>query len=572
MNGEQLMEGLSNFINQRMEEWKVPGLAVAIVHDSEIIFCEGFGFRNVEKGLKVTSKTIFPIGSCTKAFTTMAMGILAQRRKLDWDKPVRHYLPTFKLYDSYASEHMTLRDLVTHRSGLPEHLFMWYNSSLTRKEIVERLQYLEPNHELRSVYQYQNLMYMTAGYLVGQIAESSWEEFVQQEIFNPLSMADSNFSVVKSQETDDFSLPYREKDDVVKAIPFRNIDAMGPSGSINSNVTDMAKWLLLHQNQGNYEDKQIINPGILTQMYTPQIVRPSSLGYPEIWHYSYGLGWYLTAYRGHNHVQHGGYIDGFYALTTLMPQDKIGVVVLTNLEVNPLREIITYHICDRLLGLDEVPWNERYKSKVEEAKQAAVQGKQNTKPQPKTGTQPSHPLEDYTGYFEHPGYGIVSIALKDQQLTATYNSIVYELKHYHYDSFELLSEGSDNFQLLSFFNDPKGTIQRLSIPLEPTVKDIVFERIPDQSILTTSFMEKFVGDYDIYGQSSITILIKDNKLFLSLAGQPEIELVRYQGTEFYFKDVPGYSINFTTDNAGVVTQAVITQPNGVFTANKKVST
>ncbi|WP_287310273.1 serine hydrolase [Moorena sp. SIO1G6] len=566
------MEGLSDFINQRMEEWKVPGLAVAIVHDSEIIFCEGFGFRDVEKGLKVTSKTLFAIGSCTKAFTTMAMGILAERGKLDWDKPVRHYLPTFKLYDAYASEHMTLRDLVTHRSGLPRHGFMWYNSPFTRKEIVERLQYLEPNHELRSVYQYQNLMYMTAGYLVGQIAESSWEEFVQQEIFNPLSMADSNFSVVKSQETEDFSLPYREKDDVVKAIPFRNIDTIGPAGSINSNVTDMAKWLLLHQNQGNYEDKQIINPGILTEMYTPQIVKPSSLEYPEFWHYSYGLGWFLTAYRGHNHVQHGGGIDGFSALTTLMPQDKIGVVVLTNLQGTPLPDIITYHICDRLLGLDEVPWNERQKSKVEEAKQAAEQGKQNTKPQPKTGTQPSHPLEDYTGDFEHPGYGIVSIALKDQQLTATYNSIVAELKHYHYDSFELLSEGSDNFQLLSFFNDPKGIIQRLSIPLEPKVKDIVFERIPDQSILTTSFMEKFVGEYDISGQS-MTIFIKDNKLFVSLAGQPEIELVRYQGTEFNFKDSPaGYSINFTTDNGGVVTQAVITQPNGVFTANKKVST
>ncbi|WP_293105609.1 serine hydrolase [Moorena sp. SIOASIH] len=567
------MEGLSDFINERMEEWKVPGLAIAIVHDSQIIFCEGFGFRDVEKGLKVTSKTIFGIGSCTKAFTTMAMGILAERGKLDWDKPVRHYLPTFKLYDAYASEHMTLRDLVTHRSGLPRHDAIWYNSPLTRKEIVERLQYLEPSDELRTVFQYQNLMYMTAGYLVGEIAESSWEEFVQQEIFNPLSMVDSNFSVVKSQETDDFSLPYREKDDVVKAIPFRNIDTIGSAGSINSNVTDMAKWLLLHQNQGNYEDKQIINPGILTQMYTPQIVMPSPLEYPEIWHSSYGLGWIITAYRGHNHVEHGGGIDGFSALTTLMPQDKIAVVVLTNLQGTLLPNIITYHICDRLLGLDEVPWNERIKSKVEEAKQAAEQGKQNTKAQPKTGTQPSHPLEDYTGDFEHPGYGIVSIALKDQQLTATYNnSIVYELKHYHYDSFELLSEIlDDNFQLLSFFNDPKGTIQRLSIPLEPTVKDIVFERIPDQSILTTSFMEKFVGEYDFYGHSLI-IFIKDNQLVALLAGQPEIELVLYQGTEFNLKDLSGFSINFTTDNGGVVTQAVITQPNGVFTANKKVYT
>jgi len=160
-----------------------------------------------------------------------------------------------------------------------------------------------------------------------------------------------------------------------------------------------------------------------------------------------------------------------------------------------LRDLVTHRsgLCDRLLGLDEVPWNERIKSKVEEAKQAAVQGKQNTQAQRKTDTQPSHPLEDYTGDFEHPGYGIVSIAIKDQQLTATYNAIFYELKHYHYDSFELLSESfvlGENFKLLSFFNDPKGTIQRLSIPLESKVKDIVFERIPDQSMFTTSFIKK----------------------------------------------------------------------------------
>jgi CubicO group peptidase (beta-lactamase class C family) len=151
---------------------------------------------------------------------------------------------------------------------------VWYGTPFTRQEIVERLQYLEPSHELRTVFQYQNLMYMTAGYLVGQIAGSSWEEFVQQEIFNPLSMEGSNFSVVKSQDADDFAVPYQEKDDEVKEIPFRNIDAVGPAGSINAHVTDMAKWLILHLNQGKYDDKQIISSGNLSQMHMPQFVTP----------------------------------------------------------------------------------------------------------------------------------------------------------------------------------------------------------------------------------------------------------------------------------------------------------
>ena len=180
------MQRLSEFINEAMQEWKVPGLAIAIIKDSQIIFCEGFGKRDVEQNLSVTPQTLFAIASCTKPFTTMAMSILVERGLLDWDKPVRSYLPTFKLYDSYATEHITPRDLVTHRSGLPRHDAMWSQSPFTRQEIFHRLQYLEPNHELRTVFQYQNLMYMTAGYLVGEITESSWEEFVQQEIFNPL--------------------------------------------------------------------------------------------------------------------------------------------------------------------------------------------------------------------------------------------------------------------------------------------------------------------------------------------------------------------------------------------------
>ncbi|WP_225912422.1 serine hydrolase domain-containing protein [Nostoc flagelliforme] len=176
------MQGLSEFISKAMQEWKIPGLAIAIIKDSKIIFCEGFGKRDVANNLIVTPQTLFAIGSCTKPFTTMAMSILVESGLLDWDKPVKNYLPTFKLYDSYATEYITPRDLVTHRSGLPSHDAMWYKSPFSRKEILERLQYLEPTHQMRTVFQYQNLMYMTAGYLVGEIAQSSWEEFVQQEI------------------------------------------------------------------------------------------------------------------------------------------------------------------------------------------------------------------------------------------------------------------------------------------------------------------------------------------------------------------------------------------------------
>ncbi|MEH2180526.1 serine hydrolase [Nostoc sp.] len=472
------MQGLSEFINKAMQEWKIPGLAIAIVKDSKIIFCEGFGKRDIKQNLTVTPKTIFAIGSCTKPFTTMAMSILADRGKLDWDKPVRNYLPTFKLYDSYATEHITPRDLATHRSGLPPHDAVWYKSRFTRKEIIERLQYLEPTHELRTIFQYQNLMYMTAGYLVGEIAQSRWEEFVQQEIFNSLEMKDSNFSVEKSQKADNFALPYQEKDDKFEKIPFQNVDVSGPAGSINSNVVDIANWLLLHLNQGKYGDKQIISPSNLSQMHSPQIVIGQPLEYNELFHYFYGLGWWISAYQGHNLIQHSGNIDGFSARMTLLPQDNIGIVVLTNMNKNPVIHTVTYYVCDRLLGLDEVPWNERMHEKYAQAKEATAKAKEQIASARKTLTQPSHPLEDYTGDFEHPAYGILSVEINDNHLTATHNSIIYKLEHYHYDIF-VESELGDKPKLISFLTDTEGNITSVAIPLEPTVKEILFTRRPE---------------------------------------------------------------------------------------------
>ncbi|MBD2515013.1 serine hydrolase [Nostoc sp. FACHB-973] len=472
------MQGITAFINKTMQEWKVPGLAIAVIKDSKIIFCEGFGKRDVEQNLIVTPQTLFAIGSCTKAFTTMAMSILVEKGLLNWDKPVINYLPTFKLYDSYATEHITPRDLVTHRSGLPRHDAVWYKTPFSRQEIIERLQYLEPTHELRTIFQYQNLMYTTAGYLVGEIAQSNWEDFVQQEIFNPLEMRDSNFSVETSQKANDFALPYQEKEDKIESISFCNIDITGPAGSINSNVIDMANWLLLQLNQGKFGDKQIISSSNLSQMHSPQIVMTQTLEYKELFYEFYGLGWTITSYRGHNLIQHGGNIDGFSARTTLLPQDNIGIVVLTNLDKNPVINTVTYYVCDRLLGLNEVPWNERMKEKYAQAKETTAKAKEQIASACKTGTQPSHPLEDYTGYFEHPAYGVLSIQINDNYLRATYNSIIYKLEHYHYDIF-VKSELSEQPELISFLTDTKGNITSLTFPLEPTVKGILFSRIPE---------------------------------------------------------------------------------------------
>lgn len=572
----QELNGFNDFVSETMNGWSVPGLAIAIVKDGKVVFSEGFGRRNLEKDMPVTPETIFAIASSTKAFTSMSLGILVDEGKLEWDRPIREYLPAFRLHDSLASERTTSRDLLTHRTGLPRHDLMWYNSSLSRQEIFDRLRYLVPSKDFRSCFQYQNLMYMTAGYLVGELSGRTWEEFVQERIFNPLEMATSSLSVRDSQQASDFALPYIKKDDEVKETPFRNIDAVGPGGAINSSVSDIANWLLLHLGEGRYRGKQIISQGNLIQMHSPQMViqeMVQSLAaftkYDEVGHASYGMGWFVQTYRGHNIVHHGGNIDGFSSLVSFMPQQDIGMVVLTNLGGNPLSTIISYNVFDRWIGLDQIPWSRRIKEESDKQKEAASQAKDKSSTDRKSETRPSHPLEDYTGEFDHPGYGVVSIAVKDDCLEASYNSMPLSLEHYHYDIFEMVHEPFDMRMKVSFFTDVKGNIGSIAIPMEPAVEEAVFTRIPDRNMRGKPFLQNFAGEYELYGKSVIVSLNGDDTLVVSIPGQPEYELVPYRGREFTLKGLRGFSVEFRQDEAGVIYEAIVTQPNAMFTARKK---
>ena len=321
-------EGFDSFAQQVLTDWKCAGFAVAVIQDGNVIYSKGFGLRDIKNNQPVTPKTLFAIGSSTKSFTVTSLGVLVDQGKIEWDKPVKDYLPDFKMMDQFATDRMTPRDLVTHRSGLPRHDRMWLNSPFTRQEIFERLRYLEPNKDFRTTFQYQNLMFMTAGYLAGHVAGMSWEDHVRKVIFEPLGMTASNFSVSEMQKAADHSQPYTVVKGEVREIPFRNIDTIGPAGSINSNVEEMAKYVTMHLQHG----KGIISAKNSAEMQSPQM---SISGPPaenkELGAQSYGMGFFLTSYRGHYLVHHGGNIDGFSALVcsrigVLSAGFKIGVV------------------------------------------------------------------------------------------------------------------------------------------------------------------------------------------------------------------------------------------------------
>jgi CubicO group peptidase (beta-lactamase class C family) len=476
------LNGFDGFVEQVMKDWHVPGLAVAIVKDGKVVYAKGYGYRDLKKEIKVTPDTLFAIGSCSKAFTATAMAILADEGKLDWDKPVRDYLPDFRLHDAYATAHLRPRDLVTHQSGLPRHDLVWYGSPLSRRELFELLRHLEPSKPLHAKYQYNNLMFMTAGVLIERLSGNTWEEFVRRRILDPLDMKTSNFSVTDSQKMPDFSLPYQEKRGEVKEIPFRNIDAIGPAGSINSSVSEMTRWLLVQLGKGKFEGRQIISEKGLGEVHTPQIVAGGDLKYDESFYASYGMGWGVTSYRGHPMLSHGGGIDGFTSAVRFLPKAQLGVVVLTN-SSSPASGLIASNAIDRMLGLSEAPWAQRAKDDAAKAREAQAKARAEDEAKRKKDAPPTHALRDYAGRYEHAAYQTLTITQEGEQLKFDLHGLTGGLKHYHYDIFQG-AEGANALEgiKVAFLMNRAGEIDRVAIALEPNVKEIVFTRKPAEQV------------------------------------------------------------------------------------------
>lgn len=476
------LDGFDAFVEKVMKDWKVPGLSLAIVKDGKIVYAKGYGFRDVAKKLPVTPDTLFAIGSNSKSFTAAALGILADEGKLDFDKPVREYLPDFRLYDEYATANLRVRDLVSHQSGLPRHDLLWYGSPLSRKELFDRLRYLEPSRKLHEKYQYNNLMFMTAGVLVERLSGMSWEEFIAKRIFEPLAMKTSNTSVNTSKRSADFALPYAETKGELKEIPFRNIDAIGPAGSINSSVNEMSNWLAMQLAKGKFNGKQVISEKSLAENHKPHIITSDQLPpYEELSYGSYAMGWGLSTYRGHLVSAHSGGIDGFISQMRVLSKDQLGVVVLTNSGTNA-SAVVVYNILDRAFGLNEIDWNQRVKTDLAKSNGAQIKARADSEAARKKDTQPSHPLADYVGEFEHPGYGKLLVKLENDALKVDLHGLGATLKHYHYDIFQGVEDAASMGAgalvgvKVSFLANKAGQIDRVTLPLEPSVKDIVFTR------------------------------------------------------------------------------------------------
>lgn len=565
------LAGFDDVVKDAMKKFEVPGVAIAVVKGKEVVYAKGFGYRDVEKQLPVTADTLFAIGSTTKAFTTFVLGTLADEGRIEWEKPLRTYIPWFKLYDPVAAERLSVRDLVTHRSGLPRHDLVWYNNyDSTREAFVRKLAYLEPSADLREKFQYNNLMFLTAGYLTEVITGKTWEEAVRARILDPLGMKRTNFSVADSQRDSDFAQPYDKKDDKVVKIPFRPITNIGPAGSINSSVNELARWVTVHLNDGKYGDKKLAEPMTVQDMRRVYMPTGAASTEPESVPVGYALGWGIAAYQGREMVSHGGAIDGFIADVRFLPRDGVGVVVLANLSGTPLCSLLARNAVDLVLGIKPGDYIAKAAANRIKNEQAGKEGEKKKAVTQIAGTSTSHRLADYAGDYEHPGYGVLKVELRGDKLEATFNKIKTPLEHWHYDTFNGGKAEDSTFEDMkfSFQTDVNGFIASVAAPFEPAVKEIVFAKKPDARLFDPAYLARFAGEYDLIGQA-VKIGLKGNALVLNLPGQPQMDLLPSLSGDFTIKQAQIVSLHFLADEQGKVSGVEVRQPNGAVTAKRK---
>lgn len=568
------LENFDEIVLSGLKEFNVPGIAIGIIADDQIIYAKGLGFRDLEQNLPATADTLFPIGSCTKAFTSFALGSMVEEGLLEWDQPVIDILQEFRLWDQYATQSLTIRDLLSHRSGLPRHDFMWYNSDANRQDMIARLRYLEPACELRERFNYNNLMYLVVGAAMERAAGKPFEQIVKEKIFQPLGMQRTGFSVLDMQGDNDFASPYLGKGDQLKKLPVRDISLIAPAGAMISSVNEMSRWLQMQLNCGIWQGSPLIGYGTLKEMHAPQVVIS---GYPESKEArvsAYGLGWCVQTYRGIYNVSHDGGVDGFTSIVSLLPQERIGVVILCNKNLSPLPRILGMHAFDLITGLPPINWLEEGIEGITKNRQAQSDSQLNEDLNRKKGTVPSHPLEEFEGMYEHPGYGRMQIEVVDGFLRATFNNINYDLSHWHYNVFSVEKVSEDLIipregLKFSFSGNINGEIDTLLISLESNAPDIVFKKNPQDRHESLAYLSQFLGTYEIYGYT-VDIILKNHKLFSIVPGQPLYELVPGGENEFTIKSHSGYLVRFVLNPDKSVQEVLLIQPYGVvFSAKPK---
>lgn len=573
---DKRLKGLDSELEKVLKKLEEPGFAIAIVENDQILYSKGFGYRDYENKIKVDSNTLFAIGSATKSFTSSLLGVLREDEKLDFeDSPIDH-INELRFYNSQMNDVISIKDMMSHRTGLPRHDASWYFfPTFSKDSLVSRVKHHKPFTSVRNQWWYNNFMFMLQGVIAERITNKTWSENIKEMIFDPLGMTRSNTSIAELENSENAAFGYSQD---FKKMDYYKIAGMGPAGSINSSVNEMSKWLITWINKGEYKGKKILPPNYTEEAISSQSVVVANLpdeDNPGLHLTNYGYGWFLSSYKGHYRVEHGGNIDGFSTSAAFYPSDKVGIIVLSNQNASNTPSIVRNIISDRMLDVKKTDWLKYHFDKLKEAELIQKELDKNEDSDKIKGTNPSRSMNEYEGEYTNLGYGTFDISMKNDSLFMKIPNKTFWLSHHHYDTFlpYELKNGKVNLEdesviFITFSADQLGEIKKLSTGLEPAIEEpIYFDRKIKTIEIETSELDKYVGDFKFMKNMCKTYL-KDDVLYVFIAGQPEHKLNPIGKHLFSFEKLEGYKVKFDVSKNEKVTHISFIQPNGTFRYKK----
>ena len=428
------------YVARAVRDWNVAGLGIAIVKDDSVVFAKGYGVRELGKPGAVDAGTRFAIGSTTKAMTALALGMLVDDGKVRWDAPVITYLPTLQLADPYVTRELTVRDLLTHRGGLGNADMLWSGADYTMEEITRRIGTLPPAYSFRGGFIYQNIMYSLAGDVVAAASGMSWDDFLRTRIFAPLGMTETETRLAHVVGKPNVAMPHDVVNGTMRVVPNRPVDPVAPAGSVWSSVRDMAKWTRFVLDSGRVGGRRLLKEETFRELLSPQVVAPSSMyttmSVVRPHFFTYGLGWFLHDYAGQAVAMHTGSIDGMSAIVGMIPDRRLGVIVLANSDHAELRHALMYEVFDRFSGNPARDWSRMLLDLYAGQRTQAAEAQRRQEQQRAVGTTPSLPLDRYAGTYTNPTFGDVVVRLAADTLRVQLGRAQSaKLSHWQYDTF-----------------------------------------------------------------------------------------------------------------------------------------
>jgi CubicO group peptidase (beta-lactamase class C family) len=550
------LEGFDAYMAKVLKDWNGPGIGVGIVVGDRLVFAKGYGYRDYGRKLPFTPGTVCPIASNTKLFTAVAAGLLVEEGKLTWDRPVRESVPTIRFHDEQLNNAVTLRDMLSHRTGITRHDTIWYKSDFTRKELFERVKYLEPQEPMRQTFLYNNLMFAAVGYMIELQSGRTWEQFVRERILQPLDMKSTGYTIAEMVKAPEHGVGFTEKRDSFELYQtpyYEDIEGVAPCGAIVSNIDDLSHWLIALMNKGVYHGKQVLPADVLNQTLQPAISLPNTgaeqRGFWELLNSAYGMGRWTASYRGHLIAYHGGDLPGFHSQVSFMPKEKIGVIVLVvGNHTAPLYNYISYNVYERLLGMDETPWIQRGLDIRLKGKAAGMESRKKAGADRVANTKPSHALADYVGEYENSAYGVLNVGMQGNDLQFDFHKIKMPLAHFHYDRFDTPDDEENGKWSVNFRTNPQGDVEQAVMSLDEA--EATFTRKPDK--LAPSVLTQLSGEYETPTGTKIQVKYQDaSGLMLMPPGAPPLPLVQVKGLRFRTPQFSDVIFEFMVDGGQV---------------------